>query len=77
MLFNYISLPLFLASFAIGLFFVYVLGPDIKPIYIYPTPDNYEQILFQDKAENCFSYVPEETKCPYLPQFVTDIPVQT
>jgi hypothetical protein len=49
MLFNYISLPAFLISFAIGLLFVYVLGAEMKTIYVYPTPENVDKILFKDK----------------------------
>ena len=46
MLLNYISIPVFLASFAIGLFFVYVLGPEMKKIYIYPSPETVDKVLF-------------------------------
>ena len=52
MLLNYISFPVFIISFAIGLFFVYVLGPRMKKILIYPSPENVDRVLFKDNADN-------------------------
>ena len=60
---KYISLPVFLVSLALGLFFVYIYGEDLKPIYVYPTPENINKILYQDKADNCFQYKAMETEC--------------
>jgi hypothetical protein len=64
MLLNYISIPVFLLSFTIGLFFVYIFGPEMKKIYIYPTPENVENVLFKDNADNCYRYQAREIKCP-------------
>lgn len=77
MIFNYISLPVFLLSFAVGLFFIYVLGPEMKTIYIYPTPETVEKVLFKDKAENCFYFQEEEVKCPRDEGLISSIPIQT
>ena len=63
MLLKFISLPVFILSLAIGLFFVYMNGEDIKPIYIYPTPENIEKVLYKDKADTCFQYNAVEVKC--------------
>ena len=51
MISNYISLPIFLISFTLGLFFVYVIGPEFKTIYIYPTPQNYLKHQYKDASD--------------------------
>jgi len=76
MIFDYVSLSTFLISFAIGLFFVYVLGPDIKTIYVYPSPDNVDKVLFKDKADNCFYFQPTEVECPKDTSLIKNIPIQ-
>jgi hypothetical protein len=62
----------FFISFAIGIFLVYIFGEDIKHVYVYPTPETTNDILFQDKANNCFKYSIEEVSCG---MFSTDLPV--
>ena len=76
MLLNYISIPVFLVSFAIGLFFIYVLGPKMKKILIYPSPENVDKVLFKDNADNCFLYKQVEVKCPLDESKITSIPIQ-
>jgi hypothetical protein len=76
MLFDYISFPIFFVSLAIGLFFIYILGPDKKTIYIYPSPENLDKILFKDKADNCFSFDQEEVDCPTDPSKISNVPIQ-
>lgn len=76
MFFKYISLPVFLISLAVGVFFVYAYGTDLKTIYVYPTPENVNSILFQDEAKNCFSVQPHEIACPSDSGAIKTIPVQ-
>ena len=73
---NYISLPVFLVSFAVGLFFVYVIGPEYKNIYIYPSPQNYMKTQYKDNANQCFEFTPKETTCPINPFSVKTVPIQ-
>jgi hypothetical protein len=74
-MFKFISLKMFIASFVIGLFFVYMIGSENKKIIVYPTPQNITKIQYKDVAENCFSYVSKEVPCPENGNFST-IPVQ-
>lgn len=76
MLSKYISLPVFLVSFAIGLFFVYIIGPEKKNIYVYPSPQNYMKTLYKDNANQCFQFKPQETNCPLNSFSIKSIPIQ-
>ena len=77
MILNYISFPAFIISFAVGLFFIYILGPEMKTIYIYPTPENVDKVLFKDKADNCFLFKEEEVECPTDSSLISSIPIQS
>jgi len=76
MILNYISIPVFFISFAIGIFFVYVLGPEMKTIYVYPTPENVDKILFKDKADNCYHFREEIVECPKDKSKISVVPIQ-
>ena len=76
MILNYISLPVFLIRFAVGIFFIYILGPEMKTIMIYPSPENVDKILFKDKADNCFSFEETEVECPRDDSLISQIPIQ-
>lgn len=76
MLLNYISLPVFLISFAIGLFFIYIWGPETKTIYVYPSPENVDKILYKDKADNCFYFEEETVECPSDESKISSVPMQ-
>ena len=76
MLTKYISIPVFLSSFIVGLIFIYILGPEIKTIYKYPSPSNYNDILYKDKVEQCYQFIPKETNCPINPLAIKTVPIQ-
>ena len=76
MLLQYISIPAFIISFAVGLFFVYIVGPEMKTIYIYPSPETVGNVMVRDKAENCFYYEEREVECPTDESLISTIPIQ-
>jgi|UniRef100_A0A6C0C588 hypothetical protein len=61
---KFFHVPSFIISLAIGLFFTYISRPDTNVIYVYPTPENEQKILYKDKADNCFQFQAQETTCP-------------
>ena len=77
MILNYISLPTFFISFAIGILFVILIGPEMKSVYVYPSPENVDKILFKDKVSNCFYFEEEYVKCPKDESLISKIPIQT
>ena len=76
MLLDYISIPIFVISFILGFIFIYILGPQTKTIFVYPSPENVNKVLFKDNANNCFYYDELEVKCPKDLSTISTIPIQ-
>ena len=76
MIFKFVSLPVFLISVAVGLFFVYLSQPPPTSIYVYPTPDNIDKVQYRDKADNCFQFESREVRCPSDKTKIKSIPIQ-
>jgi hypothetical protein len=77
MLLKYISIKIFIISFIVGLVFVYMFKPEMKAIYVYPTPQNIGKIQYKDAAGNCFAYEATAVNCPSNPADISDFPIQT
>lgn len=75
-LLKFISIPVFIISFALGILLVYVLGPEQNIVYIYPTPENIDKVQWKDKAENCYTWNQQEVTCPDNVEDIQSIPIQ-
>lgn len=73
---KYISLKIFAASFLVGLIFIFIIGPQNKSVYVYPSPQTVNKAIFQDKANQCFLYKEEVVDCPKNKKNISIIPVQ-
>lgn len=73
---KFISIPVFIVSLAIGLFFVYIYTPSPKVIYIYPTPDNIDEIQYKDKSGSCHKYEANPVNCPADKSDIAETPIQ-
>ena len=58
------SFPVFLISFSIGVLIVYLTNADPREIMVYPTPENVEDLLYRDKSDTCYQFIPNEVSCP-------------
>jgi hypothetical protein len=76
MFINYISIPVFFISFAIGILFVYIYGPEYKKVYIYPSIDTINTMLYRDKSNQCFRLEPQEVTCPKNENEYFHLPLQ-
>jgi hypothetical protein len=76
MFLHLINVKVFLISLSIGLLFVYLSSPLPTIIYVYPTPDNVNDIEYVDMANNCFQFESTEVSCPTNMNNIKDIPIQ-
>lgn len=73
---KFISLPVFLIALSIGLVFMYMTPASMTRVVVYPTPDNKDDFLYGDSANNCFQFEQIETQCPSDRSLIKEIPFQ-
>lgn len=73
---KFISIRIILLCFILGLFFSYILGNNTKIVYIYPTLSNSSNIIFKDKAGQCFKFKSKKIECPPDVSKIKQIPIQ-
>lgn len=73
---RYINFPVFIISFAFGMFAVYITMPETRKIMVYPSPDNAGIIQYKDKAGNCFHFKENKVQCPVKESDISKTPLQ-
>lgn len=73
---DYVSFRIFLFCFIIGLFFSYILGTENKIVYIYPTLTNSSNVIFKDRAGQCFKFKSKKVNCPSDITKIKHVPIQ-
>ena len=73
---KFISVPVFIISLAIGIFIAYITAPTSQIIYVYPTPENIDQIQYRDDGGTCFGFTANEIECPKEEKLIRSYPVQ-
>ncbi len=73
---RFIDIKIFLLSLTFGLFAVYISMPDLRIVYVYPTPDNVDVLQYKDKTDTCYSIKSTEVDCPSNVDNIATIPIQ-
>jgi hypothetical protein len=69
-----IHIFLFLISFFVGCFFVYISPLEHKTVLVYPTPKNIKKIQYKDSANQCFNFTAKIVNCKG--KDIKEIPIQ-
>lgn len=70
-----INVIIFLITLALGILYVYAMHPEPKIIVKHPTPDNVNDLIYQDDHENCYKYKAMEIECPADKSLINDHPL--
>lgn len=66
----------FFVSFAIGLLVVYLITPPPQVVVKFPSPFNAGQVVYKDKADQCFVYRADKSTCPADKALIKEQPIQ-
>jgi len=75
MLDKFINPTVFIISFIIAIFIVYMLHPEPIKVYKFPNPENTGKYTYQDDNQNCYKYEATEVKCPSDPDLILEHPL--
>lgn len=62
-MFGKLNLFAIIVSFCIGILYVYISTPPPNVVMKFPSPYNAGQVIYRNKAEECYKYDVEEVDC--------------
>lgn len=66
----------FFLSFAIGMFFIYIVTPKPEVVIKFPSPWNAGKVLYKSEDDKtCFVYKAEKTECPIDKSLIQPQPI--
>ena len=76
MLDHFINPMVFIISFVISIFIVYIVHPEPTIIYKHPNPENAGKYTYKnDNNDTCYKYEANEVKCPSDPNLILEHPI--
>jgi hypothetical protein len=73
--FNKLNPYVFILSFCIGIFIVYLNDPPKKIIIQHPRPND-DKTIYRDDTNNCYKYKTIEVNCPSDKNLILDHPLE-
>jgi hypothetical protein len=74
-LFTKLNPYVFIISFCIGIFVVYLSEPPRKIIIKHPRPND-NKTIYRDDSNNCYKYKTIEVQCPSDKSLILDHPLE-
>jgi len=74
-LFSRLNPFVFIISFCLGIFYVYMTEPPNKIIIQHPKPND-EETIYRDDNNSCYKYKTIEVKCPSDKSLILDHPLE-
>ncbi len=75
MLFSKIHPFYFFLSFAVGIFFCYIVNPKPEVIVKFPTPYNANKVVYKNKSNNCYKIQATKESCPLDKNLIKSQPI--
>lgn len=73
---KFINIPVFIISLTLGIFFVYISNPRPNVVFVYPNPDNLDDIQYKDRTGACFGFESKHVECPSAEKDIRKYPIQ-